>query len=486
MAEYDNLTKSVLRKHPQYQKMEYVYKFFEDSYKGGSDYVGANNLFKHTFEDAEGHKDRKLRAYFYNYCAPIVHAYNSFIYRQKIQRDYGNLANDELFQMFLEDADKQGNSYDEIVRNSSNWASVTGIQFWLIDKPGEKAATKKDEIEQELYPYMVRLSPRDVLDWGLDKYGRLLWVKVREGSEDADNFEKDTEEVERYRVWYKDRWELYEIRKEQSDKKASKIDEGEHPVGEVPIVQVLHFSEQPMTGGSLLNDIAYVNRGIYNWCSLLDEILYRQTFSQLVMPEDPKSPISDQALGTARGLGFPVEARLAPHFISPDASQAQVLMDQIERAVEEIYRLANLSGASGVEKDTSGVSKAYDFTITNNTLSDKATNMEDAELKALRIWAKWQGIADPGISIQYPREFDVIALSDEIDNLIRIQTLKISRKFESVMKERIVGRMAPRLSEQDKKIIEDEIARSATEPQEGRFDNQTDRIFGNTGTEGGE
>ncbi|KAB2833539.1 MAG: hypothetical protein F9K51_03390, partial [Candidatus Dadabacteria bacterium] len=153
MAEYDNLTKSVLRKHPQYQKMAGVYKFFEDSYKGGSDYVGANNLFKHTFEDAEGHKDRKLRAYFYNYCAPIVHAYNSFIYRQKIQRDYGNLANDELFQMFIEDADKQGNSYDEIVRNSSNWASVTGIQFWLIDKPGEKAATKKDELEQELYPY---------------------------------------------------------------------------------------------------------------------------------------------------------------------------------------------------------------------------------------------------------------------------------------------------------------------------------------------
>lgn len=486
MAETDQLTQAVLRKHPQYQRMEKIYKFFEDSYKGGSDYVNANNLFKHTFEDNEGHNDRKKRAYFYNYCAPIVHAYNSFIYRQKIQRDYGTLAEDPLFDMFLNDADKQGNSYDEIVRNSSNWASVTGIQFWLIDKPGEKADTKKDELENELYPYMVRLSPRDVLDWGLDKYGRLLWVKVREGSEDSDKFDAETEEVERYRVWYKDRWELYEIKTEQNDKKAAKIDEGEHPVGEVPIVQVVHFSEQPMTGGSLLNDIAYVNRGVYNWCSLLDEILYRQTFSQLVMPEDPKNPISSQALGTARGLGFPPEARIAPHFISPDASQAQVLMDQIERAIEEIYRLATLSGGSGVEKDASGVSKAYDFTITNNTLSSKAVNMEDAELKALRIWAKWQGIADPGVSISYPREFDVIALADEIENLIKIQTLKISKKFEGIMKRKIVDRMAPRLSEEDKKQIEGEIDQAAQETPQGPFDSQTNQIFGNTGTEGGE
>ena len=485
MSEYDNLTKSVLRKHPQYQKMERVYKFFEDSYKGGSDYVNADNLFKHTFEDDEGHNARKKRAYFYNYCAPIVHAYNSFIYRQKIQRDYGNLASDELFQMFLEDADKQGNSYDEIVRNSSDWASVTGIQFWLIDKPGEKADTKKDEIEQKLYPYIVRLSPRDVLDWGLDKFGRLLWVKVREGSGDADDFKAETKEVERYRVWYKDGWELYEIQKGENDKKAVLKDEGEHPVGEVPIVQVVHFSEQPMTGGSLLNDIAYVNRGVYNWCSLLDEILYRQTFSQLVMPEDPKSPISDKALGTARGLGFPPEARHAPQFISPDASQAFVLMDQIERAIEEIYRLATLSGGSGVEKDASGVSKAYDFTITNNTLSSKATNMEDAETKALRIWAKWQNIEDPGIAISYPDEFDVIALSEEITNLIEIQTLKISKKFESVMKRKIVDRMAPRLSEDDKKQIEQEIDSASTETP-SRFDNQTGAIFGQTGTEGGE
>lgn len=486
MAETDQLTQAVLRKHPQYQRMERIYRFFEESYKGGSEYVGAKNLFKHTFEDQEGFTERKERAYYYNYCAPIVNAYNSFIYRQKIQRDYGALADDELFQLFLDDADKQGNSYDEMVRNSSNWASVTGIRYWLIDKPEEKADTKKDEIENELYPYIVHLSPLDVLDWGLDKYGRLLWVKVREGTGDSEDFKAETEEVERYRVWYRDRWELYEIHKEANERKAVLKDEGEHPVGEVPIVQVVHFSEQPMTGGSLLNDIAYVNRAIYNWCSLLDEILYRQTFSQLVMPEDPKNPISSQALGTARGLGFPPDARHAPHFISPDASQAEVLMDQIERAVEEIYRLATLSGGSGVEKDASGVSKAYDFTITNNTLSSKAINMADAETRALKIWAKWQGVDDPGISIEYPREFDVIALSEEIENLIKIQTLNISKKFESIIKNRIVGRMAPRLSEEDRKQIEAEIEQSASNTQQSRFGNQTDQIFGQTGTEGGE
>ena len=481
----DKLTEAVLKKHPEYQRMEEVYQFFEESYKGGADYIKAGNLFKHIFEDGESYDERKERAYFYNYCAPIVHAYNSFIYRQTIRRDYGTLKDDPLFEMFLQDADKQGNSFEEISRNSSKWASVTGIQFWLIDKPAETAETKKGELDNRIYPYIVRLSPLCVPDWGLDKYGNLLWAKVREGSEDPDDFRDKAEKAERYRVWYRDRWELYEIGGEGENRKARLVEEGEHPVGEVPLVPVVHFSEQPMTGGSLLNDIAYVNRALYNWCSLLDEILYRQTFSQLVIPEDPKNPVSDKALGTARGLGFPPDSRHAPGFISPDASQATVLMEQIERAVEEIYRLATLSGASGVEKNASGVSKAYDFIITNNTLSSKAINMEDAELGALRYWAKWQGIKDPAVTSEYPREFDIVALREEIENLIEVQTLNISGRFEQILKRKIVSRMAPRLSEEDKKTIETEIAATRQGPESPtNLDNEVNTALGRTGTEG--
>ncbi|MCA9811154.1 MAG: hypothetical protein KC473_12510, partial [Candidatus Dadabacteria bacterium] len=321
MAE-DRLTQAVLRKRAEYRRAERGYRFFEDSYKGGADYVESDNLYMHTFEDGEGFRERKERSYYYNYCAPIVNAYNSFIYRQKIVRDFGKLADSALFGLFLGNCDRQGNSYEDFIRGASKWSSVTGIQFILVDKPAETAATMKEEMERGIYPYFVRVPPTNVWDWGLDRWGNLLWAKILETHADEGEFGKDAAGVMRFRVWYRDRWELYEVEQSGGGRKARKADEGEHPVGEVPLVPVCHFAEEPMTGFSLLNDIAYVNRALYNWCSLLDEILYRQTFSQLVMPEDPKSPINDKALGTARGLGFPPDSRHAPHFISPDASQA--------------------------------------------------------------------------------------------------------------------------------------------------------------------
>ena len=93
---------------------------------------------------------------------------------------------------------------------------------------------------------------------------------------------------------------------------------------------------------------------------------------------------------------------------------------------------------------------------------------------------------EPEISVQYPRDFDIIALDAEIENLIKIQTLNISKKFEQIIKRKIVTRMAPRLSETDRQQIEAEIDAVTQAPAQGRFGSQTDEIFGRTGTEGGE
>ena len=459
----DRLSQAVLKKRDEFRRVEQNYKFFEESYRGGAEYVRSNHLYIHTFEDAESFRERKQRAYYYNYCAPIVNAYNSFIYRQKVSRNFGKLDDNGLFRKFLDNSDKQGNSYEEFVRNIAKWSSVTGIQFVLVDKPSEDADTMRDELDRGLFPYFVRVSPLNIWDWGLDRWGNLLWVKILETHQDQDDFTKMEDSAIRFRIWYRDRWELYEVEKGSGGtSKAFKVDEAPHPVGDVPLVPVCHFTEEPMIGLSLLNDIAYVNRALFNWCSLLDEILYRQTFSQLVMPEDPKNPINEKALGTARGLGFPPDSKHAPHFINPDASQARVLMDQIEKGVEEIYRLATLRGAIGVSEESSGVARSYDFMITNNTLANKALNMEEAEMKALRFWAKWQGISQPEHMVEYPREFEVSSLGEEINNVIKAQTLNISGRFDQIMKEKLVKRMAPRLSRDDAKRIKEEILSQST------------------------
>jgi hypothetical protein len=134
-----------------------------------------------------------------------------------------------------------------------------------------------------------------------------------------------------------------------------------------------------------------------------------------------------------------------------------VLMEQIERGIEEIYRLATLRGAIGVTEESSGVARSYDFMITNNTLSSKALNMEEAEMKALRYWGKWQGLQDPGHVVEYPGEFEVSSLGEEMENILMAAEIGISERFQQVMKERIVKRMAPRLPREDMERILGEI-----------------------------
>lgn len=466
----DRTTKAVLRKRDEYRRMAPLYKFYQESYEGGEGYISSNNLHPHRFEDEEDFEERKKRAYFYNYSAPIANIYNSFLFRDEAERDFGDLDQDELFQMFLENADKQGNSYLEVVRDDSLHSSINGIYFWLIDKPTQQASTRGDELEGEIFPYIVRINPLDVWDWGVDEFGKLLWIKIREVSSDPEDFVNEDAPIEKFRIWDREKWRLYEIRMEGKDRKAVLVDEAEHPIGEVPVIPVCHYKNKPMVGLSLLSDIAYINRGVFNWCSLLDEILYRQTFSQLTFPEDPANPLGDQVLGSARGVGFPPDARVAPHFISPDPAQAQVFMTQIENGVNEIYRIATLRGAVGVVEQSSGVARSYDFILTNNNLSTKALNVQEAEIKALVIWARWQEISEPNVRVEYPRDFEVEAMREEIAKVIEGGTVIPSRTFNQIQKMNLVKRLLPRLDEETLEKIKAEITASGSQPsaEDGR------------------
>lgn len=59
--------------------------------------------------------------------------------------------------------------------------------------------------------------------------------------------------------------------------------------------------------------------------------------------------------------------------------------------------------------------------------------------------------------IEYPREFDIKSLEDEIANTLEIQALNISEILEIKLKERIVNHMLPKVLEEERKKIFKEI-----------------------------
>ena len=139
----------------------------------------------------------------------------------------------------------------------------------------------------------------------------------------------------------------------------------ENTIGEVPFIATFLNKEAQ----SFIADISIINKSLYNWCSLLDEILYIQTFSQLVVPGDSKQKLSEKRVGSASAFTFDPKATHAPHFIAPDPEQGLLIIKQIDLAIMEIFRAANLEWIDSKRAtNKSGSAKNFDFQNTNKVL----------------------------------------------------------------------------------------------------------------------
>ncbi|MCL4235514.1 MAG: hypothetical protein KJ042_13455, partial [Deltaproteobacteria bacterium] len=199
---------------------------------------------------------------------------------------------------------------------------------------------------------------------------------------------------------------------------------------------------------------------IFNLGSLLGEILYRQTFSQLVA-EGSAAEYGENGdiarLGTSSIFLYP-EGHRAPEYISPDAAQADLLMRRIDGLIDEVYRLASLSRGSAREgRLQSGISKAFDFLDTNHALADAADNVARAFERALAIAAP-----DWNARIRFPGDFgvsDAPALLDETERTLALDGIG------PVFRRRVLERLARAVLRELPGDQREEVLREiATEP----------------------
>ena len=188
----------------------------------------------------------------------------------------------------------------------------------------------------------------------------------------------------RYRLWTRTEWILYEERKERGRTKVVEIDRGDVAIGRVPVVEADHsFCEDRFAAPGLIDDVAYLDRANANYLSNLDAIIQDQTFSQLTIPaqalvagdgEDAEGKLAE--LGTKRIFTYDGTGGKGPEFISPDPTQAGMILDAISKIVGEIYHSVGLqaertgSNSGGGDGEASGVSKAVSYTHLTLPTSD--------------------------------------------------------------------------------------------------------------------
>lgn len=455
------------RRHPRYAEMAASWMFYEATYEGGRSWFNSH-IFKYVKEGPEEFQDRVARAYRFNHTREVVDLVNKHLFKMHVARNEENAPS--ALQAFWKNATLNNLPIREYMDQVGKWSSTFGRIWLMVDNnvPAE-VRTRAEEAASggRIYSYVIR--PYDFLDcaWGAD--GALAWALVRESRrDDADPIASSGAQYYVYRLWTRTFSQAFRIRNEGHAKKEA-VDvypPVEHNLGLVPIVPVDNFiSDNPYESPALIADVAFLDRACANYLSNLDAIIQDQTFSQLTIPAQGMLPGSDEeaalvAMGTKRIFTYNGDGGAAPGYISPDVKQAQLILQIVNKVINEIYHSVGLAGertkddnAQGID-NSSGVAKAYDFERVNALLANKADALEVAELQLSRVVCAWAGqsaqLGDRRL-VAYPDNFDVRSLFNEFEIAAELQLIQAPDQVRRSQMELVIDKLFPQLKEELKK-----------------------------------
>ena len=384
--------------HKDYRETINNWEYFIRSYNGGYDYTIGQYLNRYNLELDNEFNQRLANTPCDNHCKNIIQIYSSFLFRVKPSRDFGSMSEEPSLESFLKDADLEGNSFNNVIKQAQNYASIYGHCFMILDKPTIQTRTRADELNQDIRPYISIVTPENVLDWNFKREvnGKyyLDYLKIRE--------EVDKDGGTYFRIWYPDRIDtLYQ--KDQQD--PSIIDTADNLIGKIPAVILYNSkSHKRGIGQSDLTDIADLQKSIYNEYSEIEQLIRLTNHPSLV-----KTPSVNASAGAGAVIEMPdeIEPNLKPYLLQPSGANLNAIMDSIQHKVEAINRIAH-TGAIRTTKQqvSSGIALQTEFELLNARLSEKADNLEIAEEQIFRLYSLFQNVNYDG-EINYPDSFNI-------------------------------------------------------------------------------
>lgn len=389
--------------HPEYLNHFKRWEFLRSSYLGSYEYKMGEYLTKYQYEGDSEYFRRLATTPYDNHVKSIVHVQNSFLYRQPIKREFGNLANTPELKNFLKDSDLEGRSFDSFMRDVATWSSVYGACVILLDKPKSNARTRAEELDQGIRQYCSIFTPENVLDWEYSRqpsgYYDLTYLKLLEVEQKAYGMNA------RYyiREFTKDTVRLSEYNYEKG--KHTVMEEMPNEVGVVPAVWV-YANRSPIRGIGVsdVGDIADMSNAIFNELSEIEQTIRLATSPSLV-----KTPDVDAAAGPGAIITVPNETdpNLRPYLLQPSGQSVEAILKTIDEKIVAIDRMACMSGIRSAQtRQQSGIAMITEYSMLDSKLTEKSKNLQLAEEQLFRLFAKWQGLDWDG-EIEYPVAFHI-------------------------------------------------------------------------------
>jgi len=439
-------------RHDDYEDKFQDWHFHLLSYLGGQDYQNGYLLNRYVLESDEEYIKRTNNTPIDNHCKNVVQIYSSFLFRVPPTRNYGSLSGDEQLENFIKDADLDGRSFDNIIREMQINASIYGTCWAIMDKPAVQTETRAEEIQLDIRPYLSIYTPENVLNWN---YQRMINGRYELTS--LTLLENLSNDVATIRVWTKEDITTVMVKdfsKGYSTSDPILIDEMPNMIGEIPAITLYNQKSQRRgIGISDLQDVAELQKSIYNDYSEIEQLIRLSNHPSLV-----KTPNVEASAGAGSIIEMPedMDSNLKPYIIQPSSQSLDGIMSNIQMKVDAINRVTHMGSVRGTEKTiNSGIALQTEFELLNARLSEKADYLENAEEHIWRLYAKWQDKEFDG-EIEYPDSFN---LRDYSADLQFLQVAKASGVSSDTFAKEIDKQIARAVVEDDEKIanIDNEI-----------------------------
>jgi hypothetical protein len=439
-------------KHKHYEEKFQDWHFHLMSYLGGQDYQNGYQLNRYILETDEEYLKRAENTPIDNHCKNVVQIYSSFLFRVPPTRNYGSMNGDEQLQSFLNDADLDGRSFNNVIREMQVNAAIYGTCWAILDKPAVQTQTRAEELQLDIRPYISLYTPENVLNWNFERAinGRYVLTSLT-------LLEDLYDDKATIRVWTSEDISTYKVKdftKGYSTSKPRLINEMPNMLGKVPAVILYNQKSQRRgIGISDLNDVAELQKSIYNDYSEIEQLIRLSNHPSLV-----KTPNVEASAGAGSIIEMPedLEPNLKPYLIQPSSQSLDGIMNNINMKVEAINRITHMGAVRATQdRVQSGIALQTEFQLLNARLSEKADYLQNAEEQIWKLFAEWQGKEFDG-EIIYPDSFN---LRDYASDLQFLQQAKASGvQSDSFLKE-VDKQIARAVVDDDEKIntIDSEI-----------------------------
>jgi len=497
--------------HEYYDAYKQFWDFMLASYEGIRALIaGEHVLFRHERESPGNYNRRVAEAYGFGYSQSIVDIFNFYLFKNPAKRDMGPLADDKQWEMFKQDCNMYGAAWEQWLLETQRYAAILGHVGILVDKTSTTFDSVAAELKAQVYPYVARYFPQNILDWEYerDENNRpyLAMVKLL-----------DDDQV--YRVWTTTEWATYQIDEdaektaptvkdvdtgisrggvqsagaigsqvEGGDERAriEPLDQGPNPFineatgrGEIPFIWMYNIKSRLRgVGVSDIKDVAYIDGSIIRNCSEGEECIKYGAFPMLRKPmrekgAGPSSKMEVDEVGQQAVLEFDPELGEAgkPDWLEAAVSEpVDAILKWLSNKVAEIYRSSNAGGMAGTEIQTqakSGAAMKAEFQLLNSKLVSKGANGEKSEKATLRYWLMWQKREEEltKISLEWPRTYDIENLAQDLENALTAKNIVMSKTFRAAVQKQVARQYMPTADPKLMADIDDEIDKAAEEAE---------------------